>query len=57
MKKRMEQIKSSIEIAGCAVREERQKNVDLLLEIFPPTIAQSLWKGKISQLTLTLTLV
>ncbi|NP_001191549.1 soluble guanylate cyclase subunit [Aplysia californica] len=46
LKKRMEQLKKSIETASHAVDEEKQKNVDLLLEIFPPTIAQKLWRGE-----------
>ncbi|XP_059173415.1 guanylate cyclase soluble subunit alpha-2-like, partial [Physella acuta] len=46
LKKRMEQLKKSIETASKAVDVEKQKNVDLLLEIFPPTIAQKLWRGE-----------
>ncbi|XP_059144018.1 guanylate cyclase soluble subunit alpha-1-like [Physella acuta] len=42
----MEQLKKSIETASKAVDVEKQKNVDLLLEIFPPTIAQKLWRGE-----------
>ncbi|CAG5125457.1 unnamed protein product, partial [Candidula unifasciata] len=46
LKKRMEQLKQSIETASKAVDAEKQKNVDLLLEIFPPKIAQKLWRGE-----------
>ncbi|CAL1528281.1 unnamed protein product [Lymnaea stagnalis] len=46
LKKRMEQLKKSIEAASKAVDVEKQKNVDLLLEIFPPSIAQKLWRGE-----------
>ncbi|CAG5117368.1 unnamed protein product, partial [Candidula unifasciata] len=46
LKKRMEQLKRSIEAASKAVDLEKQKNVDLLLEIFPPKIAQQLWRGE-----------
>ncbi|KAH9507825.1 Guanylate cyclase soluble subunit alpha-1 [Bulinus truncatus] len=47
LKKRMEQLKKSIETASRAVDVEKQKNVDLLLEIFPPTVAQRLWRGEL----------
>ncbi|GFR74112.1 soluble guanylate cyclase subunit [Elysia marginata] len=46
LKKRMQELKKSIETASKAVDVEKQKNVDLLLEIFPPAIAQKLWRGE-----------
>ncbi|KAK0064752.1 guanylate cyclase soluble subunit alpha-2, partial [Biomphalaria pfeifferi] len=51
LKKRMELLKKSIETASKAVDVEKQKNVDLLLEIFPPTVAQKLWRGEIVEPT------
>ena len=45
LKKRMEQLKQSILEGSKAVEEEKAKNIELLHEIFPPTIATKLWRG------------
>ncbi|CAN8012666.1 unnamed protein product, partial [Ixodes pacificus] len=46
LKRRMDKIRSSIQEANLAVEEERQKNVDLLHLIFPPSVARKLWLGE-----------
>ncbi|ESP02183.1 hypothetical protein LOTGIDRAFT_111288 [Lottia gigantea] len=46
LKKRMEQLKLSIEEATKAVEIEKQKNVELLKNIFPSDIAQRLWRDE-----------
>ncbi|KAK7475323.1 hypothetical protein BaRGS_00033470, partial [Batillaria attramentaria] len=46
LKKRMELLKKSILEASKAVEEEKAKNIELLHEIFPPSIATKLWKGE-----------
>ncbi|XP_046369819.1 guanylate cyclase soluble subunit alpha-2-like [Haliotis rufescens] len=46
LKRRMETLKKSIMEASVAVDTEKQKNVSLLQDIFPPEIAQKLWRGE-----------
>lgn len=46
LKKRMEQLRRSVVEASEAVKEEREKNVALLQNIFPSAVAQKLWRGK-----------
>lgn len=46
LRRRMDKLKSSIEVASKAVDKEREKNVSLLHLIFPPHIAKRLWLGK-----------
>uniref|UniRef100_T1ITQ8 guanylate cyclase n=1 Tax=Strigamia maritima TaxID=126957 RepID=T1ITQ8_STRMM len=45
LRRQMNKLRTSIEDANTAVEEERQKNVQLLHLIFPPTIAKKLWLG------------
>ena len=49
LKRRMVQLKARIEETTSAVEEERSKNVNLLHLVFPPDIAQQLWKGESPQ--------
>lgn len=46
LKKRMEQLRRSVVEASEAVKEEREKNVALLQNIFPSAVAQKLWRGE-----------
>lgn len=46
LKKRMEQVRRSVVEASEAVKEEREKNVALLQNIFPSAVAQKLWRGE-----------
>ncbi|KAK3576870.1 hypothetical protein CHS0354_012923 [Potamilus streckersoni] len=46
IKKRMEEIKTNILETHAAVEEEKKKNVGLLQMIFPPEIAERLWRGE-----------
>ncbi|KAI1292793.1 Guanylate cyclase soluble subunit alpha-1 [Halotydeus destructor] len=45
LKRRMEQLRLSIQQANRLVAEERKKNVDLLNLIFPAKVARQLWLG------------
>ncbi|KAK3874311.1 hypothetical protein Pcinc_020739 [Petrolisthes cinctipes] len=45
LKRRMANLKDSIEETNNAVDKEREKNVSLLHLIFPPDIAKRLWLG------------
>nr|XP_053655673.1 guanylate cyclase 32E-like [Cherax quadricarinatus] len=47
LKRRMAQLKDSIEETNNAVDKEREKNVSLLHLIFPPDIAKRLWLGEV----------
>ncbi|XP_066954652.1 head-specific guanylate cyclase [Macrobrachium rosenbergii] len=47
LKRRMAQLKDSIEETNNAVDKEREKNVSLLHLIFPPDIAKKLWLGEV----------
>ncbi|XP_050700680.1 head-specific guanylate cyclase-like [Eriocheir sinensis] len=49
LKRRMAQLKDSIEETNNAVDKEREKNVSLLHLIFPPDIAKRLWLGEVIQ--------
>ncbi|KAK4306785.1 hypothetical protein Pmani_021408 [Petrolisthes manimaculis] len=49
LKRRMANLKDSIEETNNAVDKEREKNVSLLHLIFPPDIAKRLWLGEVIQ--------
>ncbi|CAL4073771.1 unnamed protein product, partial [Meganyctiphanes norvegica] len=47
LKRRLANLKHSIEDANNAVDQEREKNISLLHLIFPPDIAKRLWLGEV----------
>ncbi|CAL1601312.1 unnamed protein product [Knipowitschia caucasica] len=49
LKKRLGKAKAALEHAHLALEEEKRKTVDLLVTIFPRTVAQQLWQGQTVQ--------